>query len=168
MIRTISDFVHLWSRELESTQKILKHLTDRSLAQEVAPEGRTLGRLAWHIVTTYAEMMAQTGLKFTSVSKDAPVPSKAADIQKAYAAVTKEMIDGIKGNWTDATLDVVDTMYGAFPWKRSLTLSILVRHEVHHRGQMTVLMRQAGLTVPGVYGPAKEEWSGMGMNPPEV
>jgi len=33
---------------------------------------------------------------------------------------------------------------------------------------MTVLMRQAGLRVPGVYGPAHEDWAGMGMEPPEV
>jgi hypothetical protein len=26
-----------------------------------------------------------------------------------------------------------------------------------------VLMRQAGLSVPGVYGPAREEWAAMGM-----
>ena len=31
---------------------------------------------------------------------------------------------------------------------------------------MTVLMRQAGLTVPGVYGPAKEEWATAGMEAP--
>jgi uncharacterized damage-inducible protein DinB len=28
---------------------------------------------------------------------------------------------------------------------------------------MTVLMRQAGLTVPGCYGPAAEEWATMGI-----
>jgi hypothetical protein len=28
---------------------------------------------------------------------------------------------------------------------------------------MTVLMRQAGLVVPGVYGPAREEWAVYGM-----
>jgi uncharacterized damage-inducible protein DinB len=28
---------------------------------------------------------------------------------------------------------------------------------------MTVLMRQAGLPVPGVVGPSKEEWAAMGM-----
>ena len=39
----------------------------------------------------------------------------------------------------------------------------LINHQNHHRGQMTVLMRQAGLTVPGVYGPAKEEWATAGM-----
>jgi uncharacterized damage-inducible protein DinB len=38
-------------------------------------------------------------------------------------------------------------------------------HQCHHRGQMTVLMRQAGQKVPGIYGPAKEEWSSMGMEP---
>ena len=30
-------------------------------------------------------------------------------------------------------------------------------------GQMTVLLRQAGSSVPGVMGPAKEEWTQMGM-----
>jgi uncharacterized damage-inducible protein DinB len=32
---------------------------------------------------------------------------------------------------------------------------------------MTVLMRQAGLVVPGVYGPAREEWAAMNMPPAE-
>jgi hypothetical protein len=29
-------------------------------------------------------------------------------------------------------------------------------------------MRQAGLRVPGVYGPAKEEWEDLGMEPPLI
>jgi uncharacterized damage-inducible protein DinB len=33
----------------------------------------------------------------------------------------------------------------------------LVRHLIHHRGQLIVLMREAGLIVPGVYGPSREE-----------
>ena len=32
----------------------------------------------------------------------------------------------------------------------------LLHHEIHHRGQMTVLMRQAGLKLPGVYGPSAD------------
>jgi len=31
---------------------------------------------------------------------------------------------------------------------------------------MTVLMRQAGLVVPGVYGPAREEWGQYNMPAP--
>jgi uncharacterized damage-inducible protein DinB len=53
-------------------------------------------------------------------------------------------------------------MYGQ-EWPRRLVLSGLMHHESHHRGQMTVLMRQAGLKVPGVFGPAREEWAAYGM-----
>jgi len=49
-----------------------------------------------------------------------------------------------------------------------MSLQVLVVHQAHHRGQMTVLMRQAGLKVPGVYGPAREEWTAYGMQPPAV
>jgi uncharacterized damage-inducible protein DinB len=40
---------------------------------------------------------------------------------------------------------------------------MIIKHIIHHRGQMTVLMRQAGLKVPGVYGPAREEWEKIGL-----
>jgi uncharacterized damage-inducible protein DinB len=59
-------------------------------------------------------------------------------------------------------LSEVIPIYGE-KWPRGLTLSILIGHQTHHRGQMTVLMRQAGLPVPGVVGPSKEEWAAMGM-----
>lgn len=43
----------------------------------------------------------------------------------------------------------------------------LIKHIVHHRGQITVLMRQAGLKPAGVYGPPKEDWVHLGVeNPP--
>ena len=58
-------------------------------------------------------------------------------------------------------------MYGE-KWMRGVTLRVVTEHEVHHRGQMTILMRQAGLKVPGLFGPAKEEWSEFGMEEPEI
>jgi uncharacterized damage-inducible protein DinB len=33
---------------------------------------------------------------------------------------------------------------------------------------MTVLMRQAGIRVPGLYGPAKEDWAAFGQEEPPV
>lgn len=47
-------------------------------------------------------------------------------------------------------------------------LFFLIQHQIHHRGQMTILMRQAGLTVPGLYGPSKEEWAMKGMEAPKM
>jgi uncharacterized damage-inducible protein DinB len=61
-------------------------------------------------------------------------------------------------------LGEVIEMYGE-KWTRAQALAGLLKHEIHHRAQITVLMRQAGLKVPGVYGPAKEEWVSYGMQP---
>jgi uncharacterized damage-inducible protein DinB len=58
------------------------------------------------------------------------------------------VLEAVKSQWTDATLDASDAMYGQM-WKRGYTLTALIFHQIHHRGQMTVLMRQAGLPVPG-------------------
>jgi uncharacterized damage-inducible protein DinB len=45
---------------------------------------------------------------------------------------------------------------------------VLISHQIHHRGQMTVLMRQAGLAVPSIYGPVKEGWAQYGVAAPRV
>jgi len=58
-------------------------------------------------------------------------------------------------------------MYGEM-WTIETVLKVLFTHQIHHRGQMTVLMRQAGLKVPGLYGPAKEEWAEFGGQAPEI
>jgi uncharacterized damage-inducible protein DinB len=167
MIRTIADFDRLWQTELEATQKIFKHLTNTSLSQAVSKDDRTLGRIAWHITTSIPEMMNRTGLTVQGVDEHAPVPGTAKEIFDAYSGLAISMLDQLKKEWTDATLLVEDEMYGE-RWARGNTLLVLVTHQIHHRGQMTVLMRQAGLSVPGVYGPSREEWSAYGMPAPTV
>ena len=166
MFRRVADFQKAWEHEKDSTLKVLGALTDASLSQAVTREDRTLGRLAWHLTTTLGEMMERTGLKIAGPSHDAPSPPSAAAIAAAYAEAATAVADGVSG-WSDATLEVEDDMYGQ-RWPRGLTLQALVTHQAHHRGQMTVLMRQAGLKVPGVYGPAREEWTAYGMKPPAV
>ena len=166
MFRRVADFQKAWEQEKASTLKVLRAMTDASLSQAVTSDGRTLGRLAWHVATTLGEMMERTGLKIGGPSHEAPPPPSAAAIVAAYDEAAKAVAEGVSG-WTDATLEVEDAMYGE-RWPRGLTLQALVVHQAHHRGQMTVLMRQAGLKVPGVYGPAREEWTAYGMQPPAV
>jgi len=166
MFRRVADFLKAWDQESESTLKVLGTLTDGSLAQAVTSDDRTLGRLAWHLATTPREMMERTGLAVAGPAHDAPPPASAAPIVAGYEATAKAVRDGVAA-WTDATLEVEDEMYGQ-KWPRGLTLQALIVHQAHHRGQMTVLMRQAGLKVPGVYGPSREEWTAYGMQPPAV
>jgi uncharacterized damage-inducible protein DinB len=167
VIASIAEFEGMWTHESGETRKLLAELTDASLAQAVAQDHRTLGRLAWHITTAIPEMMNRTGLHIGGPSPDAPVPATAEAIRHGYDEAARSLLAEIRAKWTDAALLLKDEMYGE-GWTRALTLAILVAHQTHHRGQMTVLMRQAGLKVPGVYGPSREEWAAMGAPPPEI
>lgn len=167
MYPTVDAFLQHWATETMLTQRVLDGLSDASLEQAVAPGHRTLGRLAWHIAQTIPEMLNHTGLGVTGVDEFAPVPASAAVIASGYAAAAASAAARVQAEWTDASLGEEHAMYGE-RWTRATILAVLVLHQVHHRGQLTVLMRQAGLTVPGVYGPAAEEWAGIGMEPPVV
>lgn len=164
MFRSLEDFLGAWIQEAESTRKVLDALTDASLAQEVVPGGRTLGKLAWHLVETLQEMLPAAGLKVEFSIDAHAVPESAPEIARQYRLGAMALTQALESQWTDAMLLETVMMYGA-PWKRGFTLQVLLMHQAHHRGQMTVLMRQAGLVVPGVCGPAKEEWALMGMEP---
>ncbi len=166
MFSTIQDFLYVWAQEFEGTQKVLKHVTTESLKQAVVPGGRTIGRLAWHITTTIPEMMNRTGLSISGPDPESPIPATAREIFDAYNKAAEELLNQVKDKWNDASLEQEDDMYGS-KWKRKVTLTSLVFHQIHHRAQVLVLMRQAGLKVPGLYGPAKEEWAAMGMAPQE-
>ena len=162
MLRTIEDFQKDWVYEAEATTKILKALTDESLGQKVTPTGRSLGILAWHLATTLGEMLGQVGLKIDGPGQTEECPRSASAIAAAYEKAAKSVGEEVGKHWNDETLLQEDNMYGD-TWKRGVTLFALIAHQAHHRGQMTVLMRQAGLPVPGVYGPSKEEWEAHGM-----
>ncbi len=167
MITTIEQFKEYWTRESDSTRKIMSALTDASLAQKVADDHRTLGRVVWHITQSIPEMAGRTGLSVKGPAETDAVPGTADEIRAAYDTAASSLLEQITGNWNDETLGTEDEMYGE-TWKRGFTLKVLIDHEVHHRGQMTVLMRQAGLKVPGIYGPSMEEWEQFGMKKPEI
>lgn len=163
MYRAIDDFDRDWEEESGFTLAILRNLTDDSLRQRVSPEGRTLGRLAWHVAETIPEMMGHAGLKgLEGPEQGSEPPSTVAEIVAAYEAAAHALGDAVRSQWSDDELPEEIPMYGEM-WTKGRTLMVLVLHQTHHRGQMTVLMRQAGLRVPGCYGPAAEEWARMGM-----
>jgi len=166
MYRTIKDFLDDWGYEHEATTKIFSTLTDSSLQQRVSPSGRTLGGLAWHITVSLSEMISRTGLAFDGVSEDAAQPATSAEILAAYRAAGDAIGRQIGSTWHDTDLDLKVEMYRGEQWEKRTVLLALVRHQIHHRAQMTVLMRQAGLRVAGCYGPSYEEWAEYGMAPP--
>jgi len=167
MFKTMDRFLESWQFEAAATQKALNQITDESLSQEITSENWTLGRIAWHIVTAIKVMASQTGLSFEAPAKDYPVPDSARFIAESYEQASNAFADAVKTQWMDTNLDEVIDFFGNKMTKGTLLLFI-IQHQIHHRGQMTVLMRQAGLRVPGIYGPSKEEWTQIGMEAPQM
>ncbi len=161
MFRKVDDFAKAWDYEIEATAKVMNTLTNSSLSQKVSDDGRTLGFVAWHITQTLGEMTALVGLTVEAPEFSDECPSSAAEIGASFETAARSVAAEVKANWTDDTLLLEDEMYGE-TWSRGMTLFYLIAHQGHHRGQMTVLMRQAGLAVPGIYGPSKEEWAAFG------
>jgi len=163
MFSRIDDFRESWEEETQSTLKVYRNLTDASLAQAVKPGGRTLGRIVWHTTMSLRDIMDEAKQPIPGPHGEDPQPPL-PEIIRQYEATAKVLEETVSKHWTDAMLQEKVPMYGEH-WTRGRVLGVLVVHQAHHRGQMTVLMRQAGLLVPGVCGPAYEDWATYNMPP---
>lgn len=166
MYTSVKAFVSDWKYESGATLKLLNNLTDESLNQKVWKDGRTLGFIAWHITLSIGEMMTKTGLTPDCPPEDSTMPAKAIDIKNIYEKASSSLITELESKLKDEMLNDGVSAYGQ-SFKKGDMLKMLNGHQIHHRGQMTVLMRQAGLKVPGIYGPSKEEWVSYGMQAQE-
>ncbi|MGA5691539.1 DinB family protein [Cytobacillus pseudoceanisediminis] len=166
MYVTISDFINEWKREAVLTQKVLDGLTDDSLQQQVYPEGRTLGRIAWHLTASIPDYLAHFGLKMEKAENEENVPASAKEIADTFKKLSEEAALAINQQWTDDSLSQTQNAFGREETNAQILMG-LIKHIVHHRGQLTILIRQAGLKPFGVYGPPKEDWAKLGVtNPP--
>jgi len=171
MFRRLDDFRKAWTEEAKHTVAVLETIPDRAMDQGIGKEHRDLRRLAWHLVESAIEMPSKMGLAMPGAELVkggfiGPPPATMAELVETYKSVSDGFLKGIEA-WADADLEREDDMYGEF-WRRGFSLYVLLAHQTHHRGQMTVLMRQAGLTVPSIYGPVQEGWAAYGVEPPRV
>ncbi|WP_155591098.1 DinB family protein [Lysinibacillus cavernae] len=154
MYRQVDDFLQEWSIAAKGTQQVLQAITDDKLEQSIVEGHSTLGWLGWHLVGSAGYFSYLAGLKVPMIRQEDPVPTSAAEIVTAY----ENVVNGIKEEAAKLTnedlLELVNGFSGPVP--RGALLRVLIEHQTHHRGQMTVLLRQAGLPVPGVMGPTKE------------
>lgn len=173
MYRRLDDFRAQFQEEGVDTLKVLRAIPESAASQAISPAHRDLRRLAWHLVESLVSLPAQIGLQVDGPAVDAqgtaqePIPATMAEIVRRYERASASLLAGL-ATWSDADLLKEDTMYGHMVWARGYSLRALEMHQAHHRGQMTVLLRQAGHRVPGFYGPALEDWAEMGAPAPVV
>ncbi len=162
MYRRISDFISDWAYESGATVKIFEAIPEDKRSEKLNENMRTLDRLAWHITQTIPEMAAKAGLIDEDHLEDKPIPDHTAEIVKEYLKQSEDLKKAVESKWKDEELEQKKNMYGNI-WEKGKMLSIIIRHQAHHRAQMTTLIRLLGGKVPGVYGPSKEEWSTLGV-----
>ena len=155
MYRTVNDFLTDWSLSTKGTIQVFESLKDEKLNQAIVEGHSTLGWIGWHIVTSTFFFADLVGIHVVSPGDEKAVPNKAIDILNAYLTIVEEVKGEIE-NMTDKDMITRIDNFGQIT-PRGKLLRDLIDHTTHHRGQMTVLLRQAGLPVPGVMGPTKEE-----------
>ena len=156
MFTTVRDFITEWKYESQATGRVLEAMTDASLSQRITSDNRTLGQLGWHLATTIHEMLSRTGLEFPSLEGDEHAPASAAVIAESYKRASADLLQAIETQWTDDTLVQLTDMYGE-QWPNGLTLRILIKHEVHHRGQIYLMLGMLDVRTPPLYGLTEEQ-----------
>lgn len=159
MYRTVNDFVVDWAAAAKGTLRVLESLTDEKLDQAIVAGHSSLGWLGWHLATSPAFFAGLVDLDVNSAIGDKKEHVNVTDIVETYKRVVEKVKIEAEANLTDEKLvEKIESFAGETT--RGALLRGLLDHQTHHRGQMTVLLRQAGLPVPGVMGPTKEEQQG--------
>jgi uncharacterized damage-inducible protein DinB len=166
MFRKIDDFLSEWKYESTSTLNLFKLISNETLHKKNHDHVRSMAFLTWHLTITISEMLNKAGVPVSGPDEHAKPPSTIEEIISTYEQSSASLVKELPKIWTDANLPEDVEMYGD-TWKKGTVLSILIKHQAHHRGQLTILMRQAGLKVCAVYGPIKEEWAAWNMAPAE-
>jgi uncharacterized damage-inducible protein DinB len=153
-----------FDHEMRTTRRFLERVPDDKLNWQPHPKSMTLGRLATHI----AEIphWAQTIIKDSVFEMDPAsfVPKTAASrvellktfdncVASARALVASVSDAELMATWTmKAGGHEVISQPKAMVWR-----SMIMNHSIHHRGQLSVFLRENNVPIPSMYGPSADE-----------
>jgi uncharacterized damage-inducible protein DinB len=151
-------------REAHTTRRVLERVPNHQLAWRPHEKARTLGQLALHVAMVpggVAALVASPSPAQAPQFADDPSPESASDLIPALdrsIAKAKQVLGGMN----DSTLmEMWRMMQGErelFAIPRVMMLrSVMLNHWYHHRGQLTVYLRELGVPIPSIYGPSADE-----------
>src|SRR6476620_364891 len=160
---TVDDILQELEQEAQATRRVLERLPDNRLQWKPHPKSMSLGQLAMHV----ANLPGAIAEVSTSSSFDVntPVPRPEADS-------TSEVLEKFEASMVRARqiLGAMDDAELSSPWRMmqgdrelwsiprgAFLRSVMLNHWYHHRGQLTVYLRQNGASLPAVYGDSADE-----------
>ena len=162
MSRTIEALLQELEQEAQTTRRVLERVPDDKLAWKPHDKSMSLGQLALHVATcpgSVAELSRQSPFQVPDFTQ--PAATSAAELLPALdqsVARAREILCSMD----DAELA---TMWQLMAGGRevfsipvgALLRSLMLNHWYHHRGQLSVYIRQVGALVPSIYGPSADE-----------
>jgi uncharacterized damage-inducible protein DinB len=149
-------------QEAQTTRRVLERVPEGRLGWKPHERAMTLGQLALHVATVpggVAEASTQSPLPVpTFVHPSAAtaaelLPALDESIAKARRVLQSMDDAALARTWrvVDGEREVLAMPVGA------LLRSIMLNHWYHHRGQLSVYLREVGVKVPSIYGPSADE-----------
>jgi uncharacterized damage-inducible protein DinB len=149
-------------QETETTRRVLARVPNEHLSWRPHPKARTLGQLALHVATVpagVAELAARSPAQAPDFADPSPrsaselVPTLEQSITRA-----KQALGGMDDAALMATWRLMrgDREVLALP-RVAFLRSVMLNHWYHHRGQLTVYLRELNVPIPSIYGPSADE-----------
>ena len=149
-------------QEAQTTRRVLERVPDGQLGWKPHAKSMTLGQLAMHIALVpggVAEAAAQPSMQRPLFPQ--PSPSSASELLPMLEDSVKrarQALGGLDDAAMNATWRVLDGDREILAMPRIAFLrSIMLNHWYHHRGQLSVYLRQLNVPVPSIYGPSADE-----------
>jgi uncharacterized damage-inducible protein DinB len=137
--------------EMQTTRRVLERVPDDRLGWRPHAKSRSLGGLALHVAMTPGSVA-----QLVSSPSPAQVPDFAAMEQSVAQA--KKALGGLDDAALLATWRLARGEQELLALPRIAFLrSIMLNHWYHHRGQLTVYLRELNVPVPSIYGPSADE-----------
>jgi uncharacterized damage-inducible protein DinB len=151
-----------FDREMSSTRKTLERVPAEQWNWKPDEKSGSLGWLAGHVATLsgFTTVVIRTpGLEIAEAN--IPKVEKHADLLDTFTKFSQEARKAVEGV-TDEQLQYVWTLKRngtqIFSMPRYDALrTMCFNHIIHHRGQLTMYLRQLNVPVPGLYGPSADE-----------
>ena len=150
----IDGMLQEFEQETQTTRRVLERVPDNQLAWRPHEKARTLGELALHVAMVpggVAELVASPSPAQAPQFTD-PSPKSASELIPALdhsIAKVKEVLGGMDDAALMATWRLMqgDRELLAVP-RVAMLRSVMLNHWYHHRGQLTVYLRELGVPSP--------------------
>lgn len=161
-MRIVDSFLMELEQEAATTKRVLERVPGDKLAWRPHPKSMSLGQLALHVAQTPGSV-AQLIVP-ESATPPAFEQLAAQSIDELMAAFEASIAQAktLLNQWDDAavlaewTLMKGDKVLFAAP-RAGIIRTIMLNHWYHHRGQLSVYLRELDVPLPSIYGPSADE-----------